>query len=110
LELLLTARLFSAEEAGRIGLVHRIVTEQNDVLESALMWANDLILLPRKALAAMKTLVYAAGNISLTELNEFEAEQFVELWETSDHKEALAAFQQKRLPIFNQDWLLGAQE
>jgi enoyl-CoA hydratase/carnithine racemase len=99
----LTARLFSAEEARRIGLVHRVVSEQKDVLESALIWANDLIALPRKALAATKALVYGAGNMSLTELNEFEAEQFIELWETADHIEALAAFQQKRLPIFNQD-------
>jgi enoyl-CoA hydratase len=110
LELLLTARLFSAEEARRIGLVHRVVSEQKDVLESALIWANDLIALPRKALAATKALVYAAGKMSLTELNEFEADQFVGLWDTSDHKEALAAFQQKRLPLFNQDWSLDALE
>ncbi len=110
MELLLTARLFSAEEARRIGLVHRVVSDQNDVLESAIVWANDLIALPRKALAAAKALVYAAGNMSLIELNEFEAEQFVELWETSDHKEAVTAFQKKRLPIFNQNWQLDAQE
>ncbi len=103
LELLLTARLFSAEEARRMGLVHRIVSEQKDVLKSALAWANDLVALPREALAATKALAYAASNILLSELGGLEAEQFVRLWETSDHKEALVAFQQKRPPLFNQD-------
>lgn len=110
LELLLTARLFSAEEARRMGLVHRVVAGQMDVLESARAWANELIVLPREALAATKTLAYAAGNMSLAELSELEAEQFVELWETPDHKEALVAFQQKRPPLFNRDWSLDVQE
>lgn len=103
MELLLTARLFSAKEAQRIGFIHRVVSEEQDVLESALVWANDLVALPREALAATKALVNAAGYMSPTEFDEFETQQFVDLWQTSDHREALAAFQQKRPPLFNQD-------
>jgi enoyl-CoA hydratase len=103
MELLLTARLFAAEEARAMGLVHRVVADQVDVLQAALDWANDLIALPQDALAAMKALVHVAGDSTLAELSTFEAQQFVDLWETPDHKEALAAFQQKRAPRFNQD-------
>jgi len=108
MELLLTARLIGAEEARRTGLVHRVVSNHEDVLESAMDWANELIELPSDALAAAKALVFAAGNRPPAELGEFEAKQFVELWETANHKEALAAFQQKRPPRFNRDWPLDA--
>lgn len=104
LELLLTARLISAEEAMRMGLIHRVLSDKTDVLESARDWAGELVALPRLALAAAKALVHAAGNMSLSELREFETKQFVDLWETPDHIEALDAFQQKRSPQFNQDW------
>lgn len=103
LELLLTGRLFNAEEARRMGLIHRVVAEDMDVLEAAHGWAQEMLALPREALAATKRLVYAAGNMTLSELGKLEAQQFVELWETPDHMEALAAFQQKRPPLFNQD-------
>lgn len=109
LELLLTARLFNAGEAKRIGLIHRVVAEDTDVLEAARSWAQDLLNLPREALAATKRLVYAAGNMTLNDLGELERQQFIELWETPDHMEALAAFQQKRPPLFNQDWSLDSQ-
>ncbi len=109
-ELLLTGRTIDVEEAQRIGFVHRVVSAEQDILQSARAWANDLIALPRDALAAAKALVYAAGNMSLNQLGEFETEQFVELWETANHQEALAAFQQKRGPSFNQGWPFDAAE
>lgn len=110
LELLLTARLFDAEEAMRLGLLHRIVPVQEDLLESAIDWATELIALPRAALAATKALAYAANYMSPAELNQYAAAQFVDLWETADHKEALAAFKQKRPPVFNQDYSLDSSE
>lgn len=103
MELLLTARAIDAEEARRIGLVHRVISAEEDILRSARAWANDLLALPRDALAATKALVHAAGSMPLSQLGELETEQFVELWETANHQEALAAFKQKRAPSFNRD-------
>lgn len=102
LELLLTGRIFDAEEARQMGLVHRVVAEEVDVFEAAYEWAADLIKLPREALAATKRLVYATGHLSGTELAQMETGLFVGLWDTPDHLEALNAFAEKRPPVFNQ--------
>jgi enoyl-CoA hydratase/carnithine racemase len=102
LELLLTARLVTAVEAREIGLIHHLVPAGEDVLAETLAWAQQLAALPRRALAAMKALVYAAGHLPLESVRQLEAERFMELWATPDHLEALAAFREKRSPTFNQ--------
>lgn len=99
LELLLSGRNISAEEARRIGLVHRIVPAGEDVLAAAQAWAASLKALPRGALAAMKRLVHATG--SDRDVNEYERELFLDLWASPDHREALIAFLDKRPPRFN---------
>jgi enoyl-CoA hydratase len=108
LELLLTGRLLSAEEAKQLGLIHRIVPDEKDLIEAARGWAYELVDLPREALAATKTLVYGSGQLSFSAYSQLETELFVSLWETVDHKEAVDAFVEKRRPRFNQDWQLKA--
>lgn len=103
LDLLLTARLFTAAEAQQMGFIQRITAEGENVLDAARDWAAELVTLPKEALAATKRLVYAAGHLSAAELAKLEAELFVELWETPDHLEALQAFAEKRPPHFNQE-------
>ena len=103
LELLLTGRIFDAEEARQLGLIQRIAAEGEDVLAAAHAWAAELVALPKEALAATKRLVYAGRRQSGTSLAELETELFVGLWETPDHLEALQAFAEKRPPVFNQD-------
>jgi enoyl-CoA hydratase len=104
LDLLLTARMFAAEEAQHMGFIQRIAAEGENVLAAARDWAAELVTLPKEALAATKRLVYAAGHLSAAEIAKMEAELFVGLWETSDHLEALQAFAEKRPPRFNQEW------
>jgi enoyl-CoA hydratase len=102
LELLLTGRLFTAEEALRIGFVHRLVPEDQEVLAAARQWAAELALLPRQALAATKNLVQSAGRLSLPEVTKLESRLFTDLWPQADHLEAMAAFVEKRRPLYNQ--------
>ncbi len=102
LELLLTAHLFDAQTALEIGLIHRMTRADEDVLEAALAWAYELVDLPRQALAAMKALTYAANQQPLAKIKQYETQLFVDLWATPDHLEALAAFGEKRKPVFNQ--------
>jgi enoyl-CoA hydratase/carnithine racemase len=108
--LLLTGESISATEAARIGLVHRVVPGGEPVLEAALAWAGRLAALPRDALAATKQLVYMAADGSGAEdaraegarAHSAERELFVELWGRPNHREAVAAFLEKRSPRFNQ--------
>jgi enoyl-CoA hydratase/carnithine racemase len=98
--LLLTGESISATEAARIGLVHRIVPAGEPVLEAARAWAGRLAALPRDALAATKALVHMAA-VEPDSAASAERELFVRLWAQPDHREAVAAFLEKRSPRFN---------
>lgn len=99
LELLLTARLFDAPEAFRLGFIHRVLPPDEDSLTAALAWAAELAQLPANALAATKALVLD-DHQSRREAQAAEKEWFMRLWGQPDHLEALAAFNQKRQPTF----------
>lgn len=102
MELLLTARLFDAAEGKRLGLIHHVVPA-GEVRAAAHAWAEELVALPRQALAATKELVRTAPQLSPAEIRHYEAELFTGLWAQPDHREALAAFVGKRPPHFNRD-------
>lgn len=101
MELLLTGRLIDAPEALRLGLIHRIAPADTPLRQTAVAWANELINLPRHALAATKALVHTAGHATLVETYWQESKLFANLWAAPDHLEALAAFREKRPPQFN---------
>jgi enoyl-CoA hydratase len=101
MELLLTGRLLDAHAALQVGLIHRVVRPDEDVLGAALAWAAELAALPRRALAATKALVHAAGHLPPEETNRLETQLFINLWPSADHLEAMRAFSEKRPPAFN---------
>lgn len=100
-ELLFTGRLVSAHEAQAMGFIHRLTTE--DVLATAVAWAEELLTLPRHALAANKALLQMAPALPPAQLEAMEAHLFTALWPQADHLEAMRAFAEKRAPIFNQE-------
>ncbi|MCA9936651.1 MAG: enoyl-CoA hydratase/isomerase family protein [Anaerolineales bacterium] len=102
MELLLTGRLIDAAEAHRLGLVHRVVPAGESVQDAARAWAEELITLPRHALASMKALVHVASHSTLVETYWQETKLFTQLWASPDHLEALNAFREKRPSRFNQ--------
>ncbi|MFG3022402.1 enoyl-CoA hydratase-related protein [Streptomyces sp. NPDC048254] len=100
LELLLSGRTIDAEEAARIGLVHR-VTEPGEVLSEAVDYAADLAAgCSPSSLAAIKAQVYA----DLARPREEALARTLELMDASfdgpDLAEALLARRQKRPPAF----------
>jgi enoyl-CoA hydratase len=98
LELLLTARLLTAQEAQAIGLVQRVVAEGE--LETAVTtWARELCQLPTSALAALKQLAHVASHATISETNRLETELFINQWTHPDHLEAMAAFVEKRAAV-----------
>jgi len=100
MELLLTGRPFSTEEAYRIGFIHRVVGAKTVVLDEAIMMAAELIALPSGALAAAKKLAWDSTNMGLNQAYLREREGFIDLWPEKDHLEAMAAFNEKRPPRF----------
>ena len=103
MELLLTGRMFDAAEAQALGLVHRLAPPGVDVVTAAYTWADELLRLPRRALAALKTLAHAAAHLPPADTDRLEAQLFINLWPSADHLEAMAAFAEKRPPVFNRE-------
>jgi 2-(1,2-epoxy-1,2-dihydrophenyl)acetyl-CoA isomerase len=99
-ELYLLSPIISGKEAERIGLANRAVDE-GQALVAALEFAEPLAAGAPLALGRMKgNLNLAAGGGSLVEVMDLEADNHTNSADTADHKEAAAAFVEKRKPVF----------
>jgi enoyl-CoA hydratase len=99
-ELLFSGRLLTGTEAGAIGLVNK-VTSTDQVMEVAVAYANELAALPPYALQKTKASVnrYLQLVTDLIFSASFAWEEMSML--TADHREALAAFREKRQGKFS---------
>lgn len=98
-ELYFTGRPVAADEALTLGLVNRVVPD--DQLHDATMeLARSLAQGPQIALSLMKRNMNCAENAGLAELLDLEAVHQVQTGRTEDHREAAKAFVEKRAPIF----------
>jgi enoyl-CoA hydratase len=98
-ELVLTGRVVDAEEALRIGLVNAI-HEPDELLEKTLEVAQALAAKAPLALAAAKEAVNRALAGDHGDNLGREADYFGELFSSTDAKEGMTAFVQKREPKF----------
>ena len=100
MEMVLTgqSRFMNAEEAEKIGLVSRIV--KGDLIEEALKTANKIAKLSLTSLILAKELVNKSFEVPLTEGLKTEKIYFHSLFGTSDQKEGMLAFSEKRKPNF----------
>jgi len=100
LELALTGEMIDAREALRIGLVNRVVA-QEDLLEEARQLARKIA---AKSLVALRLCKEAVGNgleMDLARACAYEAELFAHCFSTADQKEGMGAFLEKRPPSFS---------
>jgi 2-(1,2-epoxy-1,2-dihydrophenyl)acetyl-CoA isomerase len=88
-----------AEEARRIGLVNRVVPDEELEAETAEL-AGRLAAMPTTALASIKRTLCASFERDLASVLEAEAEGQAACGYTEDHAEGLAAFFEKREPNF----------
>lgn len=98
-DLILTGRQMDAHEAERSGLVSRVVPAA-ELLDVAQSVAETIASKSRPSLFAAKSALDAALETSLAEGLRFEKHVFSALFDTSDQKEGMAAFREKRRPAF----------
>jgi enoyl-CoA hydratase len=99
MELVFTTDMISAEEAKAIGLVNRVVPAES-LLEEARKMAKKILTKGPVAIAMAKRAIHEGLEMGLREGMELEAKLFGELFETSDPREGVKAFLEKRTPHF----------
>lgn len=98
-ELFYTAERVDAPECLRLGLVNRVVPDA-ELAGAALAWAREIAAGPPVAHAWMKDNLNRALTLGLRECLDVEAERMVAGAQTDDYLEAVAAFAEKRTPVF----------
>jgi enoyl-CoA hydratase/carnithine racemase len=99
LELMLTGDMIGAKEAQAIGLIHRVVPEE-ELMKQALGLAKKIASKSKPAIARILRLVREGLRLPLEEGLKLESQLFGELCETYDMREGLTAFLEKRQPRF----------
>jgi len=98
-ELMFTADKVDAARCERIGLVNRVVPDEQLQTE-AFALAKSLAEGPTLALRYMKDNLDEALAFDFATARDHEAERLIRLTTTSDHREAVQAFIDKRKPVF----------
>ncbi len=99
LDLTLTNRVLSAEEAEAWGLVNRVVPD-DEVDSATAELAQQLASGPSWATGHAKTVIYRGYESPLEEAGEFEGVTITAAMGTDDGQEGIAAFAEKRSPNF----------
>ncbi|MDP9331084.1 MAG: enoyl-CoA hydratase-related protein [Actinomycetota bacterium] len=101
-DLIYSGRGVGAQEAQRLLLAHRVI-EPDGVLDAATADARSFAFGPRDALAAAKQAIRAASENPSSVGRARERDLFVSLFDTSDQREGMRAFLEKRDPRFGGD-------
>jgi len=102
LDMILRAKKVSGPEAHRMGLVHE-VWPIDELFDRGQALADELAAMPRVAVATMLRCIVGAETKTLEESLADERAAVHETFGTSDQREGMMAFLEKRKPVFNQD-------
>ncbi|KAG6866659.1 hypothetical protein C0991_000769 [Blastosporella zonata] len=101
MEMVLTGRMISAQEASDWGIVSRVVSEgEGEVVKEAIAVGKMIASKSQISIQAAKEVCNAAYELTLAEGLRFERRIFHGLFATKDQKEGMSAFAQKRMPHF----------
>lgn len=98
--LMFTTPRLSAREAEQLGIINVVLPDEN-FAAAALEWCHDLAGRAPVALRYMKENINRAMDVSLQSALDAEAVAMVRTMGTADHREAAAAFVEKRSPRFS---------
>lgn len=99
LEMALTGSMVAADEALRVGLVNKVVS-QSDLMKTALEQAALIGSRAPKAIEYIKKSIHSGQERSLEEADRIEAKLFGRVFATEDRTEGVRAFVEKRKPQF----------
>jgi enoyl-CoA hydratase/carnithine racemase len=100
-EMMLTGRIYSAEDALEIGLVHRLY-EPDDLIPEAVKLGNEIAANPEGTLREIKALLWNdLMDSGSDETWKRSSEHFAASRKTAEHRESLLAFREKRSPKFH---------
>jgi enoyl-CoA hydratase len=99
MEMVLTGKFISAEEAERLGLVNKVVPVELYMAE-ALKLAKEIASMSPIAVQMAKESVKRSFEAHLEEGLHFERKNFYMLFSSEDQKEGMSAFVEKRKPNF----------
>ena len=98
-EMILTGDILSAQEAERLGLINKIVPP--DEFDTATMeLAASIAQKSPQAVQIGKTGIYGMSEIPYHQALDYMDELFASLCGTEDAREGIAAFQEKRKPVW----------
>ena len=98
--LCLTGEMVSAQEAFDMGLVSRVV-EDEDVLNVALKLAEKIASMPPIAVAQIKEVILTGADIPLSAALALERKAVQVLFASKDKSEGMSAFLEKRRPNYS---------
>jgi 2-(1,2-epoxy-1,2-dihydrophenyl)acetyl-CoA isomerase len=99
MDLMLTGRKAKAQEALDIGMVNRVVANEQ-LMEEAHKLASQFAQAATKGIGYIKQAVNFASNNNLADALEYEAKMQTLAGHTDDHNEGLRSFLEKRQPTY----------
>ena len=99
MEMILTGRMITAEEAFSYGIVN-FVYDSDDLMDEAIQIANTIGEKSKYAVERAKKSVKAVSEMNLKDGLKLEREMFIECLNSEDGEEGITAFIEKRKPNF----------
>jgi enoyl-CoA hydratase/carnithine racemase len=99
LEMILTGEMIEAQEALRIGLVHKVVPKK-DLTEVTMKMAQEMASKGPIALRYTKEAIYKGMDMTLEQGLHLEADLYLLIHTSKDRTEGIQAFREKRTPKF----------
>lgn len=96
-ELLITGEYLDSAEALKIGMINKIISDEN-LKDDVLKFVTPILAGPSQSMSALKRLLLDTKLVN-TKLRE-ESISFGELFDTEDAREGIIAFKEKRKPEF----------